>query len=216
MAQALDLRISGWKVGAATPAIMAERKLDEPIPGPVYEPRCYSSPATLARSDFPSANLETEFAFRLVESIQPRATAYVAEELSDAVIAHAAFDLTQSRFSKAPDALAEIADSGNSGGAVIGPEIPGWRNLDLKATAIALRLDGDPPVETYSGTWRRDPLDVLTWLVNCLSRRKIGLAEGTFVLTGSVTEPRPLFPGICASALFEGAGEVRACIGNDT
>lgn len=216
MAEAVGSRIAGWKVGAATPAIMAERKLNEPIPGPVYEPRCYSSPAVLAHSDFPGANLETEFAFRLVESVPPRATAYGTEELSRAIVAHAAFDLTQSRFSKAPDALGEIADSGNSGGAVIGPAIPGWRNRDLQTTAIALRLDGSPLVETYSGSWRRDPLDVLTWLVNCLSQRNIGLAEGMFVLTGSVTEPHPVYPGICASALFENAGEVRACIGNDT
>ncbi len=216
MAQAVGLRIAGWKVGAATPAIMAERKLEEPIPGPVYEPRCYSSPAMLARSDFPSASLETEFAFCMVESVHPRSAAYAEEELSDAVVAHAAFDLTQTRFSSAPDALAEIADSGNSGGAVIGPEILGWRDRDLQATAITLRLDGSPPVRTYSGSWWRDPLDVLTWLVNCLSQRNMGLAAGMFVLTGSVTEPQPLHPGICASALFEDVGEVRACIGKDT
>ena len=215
MAQAVGWRIAGWKVGAATPAIMAERKLDEPIPGPVYEPRCYASPALLSPSDFPSANLETEFAFCMAESVLPRTTAYLAEELSEAAVAHAAFDLTQSRFLKAPDALSEIADSGNSGGAVIGPEIPGWRSLDLQNIGITLRLDGSPPVKTFAGTWRRDPLDVLTWLANSLSERNIGLAEGTFVLTGSVTAPKPLYPGICASAVFEGVGEVRACIGED-
>lgn len=212
MAAVLGMPIAGWKVGAATPAIMASRKLDAPISGPVYEPRAYSSPALLPASDFPTANLETEFAFRATRSLPPREASYDAGEVAEAVVAHAAFDLTLSRYSEPPDELSEIADSGNSGGAVIGQEIAGWRKLDLLATGVSLRVDGGPPVKTYSGRWRRDPLDVLTWLINSLSQRAIGLAAGSFVLTGSVTEPQPLVPGTCASAFFEGAGEVRARI----
>ena len=54
MSTALGLPVAGWKVGAATPAIMAARQLDVPVSGPVYEPRAYSSPAMLPAGDFPS------------------------------------------------------------------------------------------------------------------------------------------------------------------
>lgn len=214
MARAVGLPVAAWKVGAATPAIMAERLLDEPIPGPVYGPRVFASPATLPSTDFETASLESEFAFRMNVSLSPSSAPYAAKDLARAVAAHAAFDLTQSRFSEPPDVLSEIADSGNCGGAVIGPEIHGWREVDLLSSEIVLRLDGGRPVGIYRGSWRRDPLDVLRWLVNSLSRRRIALAEGTYILTGSVTQPQAMRPGMCASAVFEGAGEVRLCIGN--
>lgn len=212
MSQALGLPVAGWKVGAATPAIMAARQIDAPVSGPVYQPRTFSSPAVLPAGDFPSAHIETEFAFRAIEPLPAARAPRDALEVKASVTAHAAFDLTQSRFSKPPDTLSEIADSGNSGGAVIGPRIPGWRDMDLTSAGVTLRLDRGPPVRTYRGRWRRDPLDVLVWLLNSLGRRGVGLAAGSFVLTGSVTEPQPLVPGTCASAVFEGtrAVELRA------
>ena len=47
----LDLPVAGWKVGAATPAIMRQRGLDEPIPGPLFGPRVYAGDATLPAAD---------------------------------------------------------------------------------------------------------------------------------------------------------------------
>ena len=118
----------------------------------------------------------------------------------------AAFDLTQSRYSVAPDSLAEIADSG---GAVIGSPLPDWRRRDLMRTAVELRVGGGAPVPVYRGAWRRDPLDVFTWLMNSLSRRGIALPAGAAILTGSLTEPQPVAPGNGAAARFDCGAEVR-------
>ena len=143
----LGLPVVGWKVGAATPAIMRQRGLDEPIPGPLFGPRVYPSAATLPAADFCAANLETEFAFRTLAELPPRGRPYE------------------------PAALA-----------------------------------------TYAGAWRRDPLEVLAWLVNSLGCRGIALPAGAVILTGSVTEPRPVAPGSSAVARFDGGAEVRLSI----
>ena len=211
----LGLAVAGWKVGAATPAIMAERGLDEPIPGPLFRPRVYRTGAGLPAADFPSANLETEFAFRTLADLPPRRAAYEPSDLAAVSELLVAFDLTQSRYCEAPDDLAEIADSGNSGGAVIGTPVRDWRDRDLTRTTVELSVDGGAPVPTYSGNWRRDPLAVLTWLVNSLSRRDIGLPGGSVVLTGSLTEPHPVAPGNSAVARFAGGAEVRMSIAGD-
>lgn len=131
MASALEMPIVGWKVGAATPAIMAERGIEAPIPGPLYGPRSHASPATL-------------------------------------------------------------------------PE-----------TEVELRVDGGARVRTYCGEWRRDPLDVMAWLVSSLGRRNIGLEAGAFVLTGSVTEPQEIVPGSSAVATFGGAARVLMRVGDE-
>ena len=214
MASDLGLEVGGWKVGAATQAILEKRRLEGPIAGPIYASHVYGSPAELPAADFPEANLECEFSFRLLEALPPGARPYGPRELSGAVVAHAAFDLTQSRFLAPPDEFSEIADSGNSGGAVIGPEIPDWRERDLLRAGVSLRVDGGAPSEAYSGRHRRDPLDVLCWLVASLRRRGIRLERGWHVLTGSVTEPRRLGPGSSAVARFEGAGLVTVAIGD--
>ena len=208
----LGLPVAGWKVGAATPAIMTERGLDEPIPGPLFGPRVYAGGAALPAADFPAANLETEFAIRTLAELPPRRAAYDAVDLAEVSELLAAFDLTQSRYSVAPDDLAEIADSGNSGGAVVGTPLPDWRRRDLVGTAVDLRVDGGARVPTFTGAWRRHPLDVFAWLVNSLGRRGIGLPAGSVILTGSLTEPHPVAPGSSAVARFDGGSEVRMCI----
>ena len=212
MSRLLGLGIAGWKVGAATPAIIRDKNLDGPIPGPIYKPCLASSPAEFAGEDFPRSNLESEFAFRLLENLPPREQPYQADDLAGVSVLHAAFDLTSSRYSEPPGHFSEIADSGNSGGAVIGPELKDWRKLNLCDVPIRLRINGGPEVMNYSGEWRRDPLDVLTWLANTLRERQITIPAEAFVLTGSVTEPQPLPPGSSAFAVFEGIGEVRVRI----
>ena len=212
MSRLLGLGIAGWKVGAATPAIIREKNLDGPIPGPIYKPCLRDSPAKFPSKDFPRSNLEAEFAFRLLKDVPHREQPHQAEELARISALHAAFDLTSSRYSEPPDHFAEIADSGNSGGAVIGPELKAWRKLNLCEVPIRLRISGGPEVMNYSGEWRRDPLDALTWLANTLRERQISIPAGAFVLTGSVTEPQPLPPGSSAVAVFEGIGEVRVRI----
>ena len=212
MSRLLGLEIAGWKVGAATPDIMRERNLDGPIPGPLYQPFLRHSPAEFAGEDFPRSNLEAEFAFRLLEDLPHREQPYEADQLADIVVLHAAFDVVSSRYSMAAGSFSEIADSGNGGGAVIGPEIRDWSKLNLCEVPIRLRINRGPEVVNYGGEWRRDPLDVFTWLANTLRSRKIAIPAGAFVLTGSVTEPQPLPPGSSAVAQFEGIGEVQVRI----
>ena len=210
--ESLGLPVVGWKVGAATPAIMRRRRLDQPIPGPLFGPRVYASAAKLPAADFPAANLETEFAFRTLAELPPRGRPYEPAALATVSELLAAFDLTQSRYATPPDALAEIADSGNSGGAVIGTPLPDWRDRDLMQVTVEVRIDGGAPVPTYAGAWRRHPLGVLAWLVNSLGRRGIALPAGAVILTGSLTEPRPVAPGSSAVARFDGGAEVRMSI----
>ena len=95
---------------------------------------------------------------------------------------------------------------------MIGPELRDWSKLNLCEVPIRLRINGGSEVMNYGGDWRRDPLDVLTWLANTLRERQITIPAGAFVLTGSVTEPQPLPPGSSAVAVFEGIGEVRVRI----
>ena len=170
---------------------------------------CAPAPRSCQRRSSPPRTSKPNSRSGRLSSCRPRRAPYQAADLAAVSELLAAFDLTQSRYSVAPDSLAEIADSGNSGGAVIGTPIPEWRDRDLLRVTVELRVDGSAPVATYSGAWRRDPLDVFAWLANSLRRRGIALPAGTVVLTGSLTEPQLVGPGSSAVARFDAGAEVR-------
>ena len=64
-------------------------------------------------------------------------------------------------------------------------------------------------VANFEGDCRSDPLDVLVWLANFLSRRGSGLRAGDPVATGSATHAQPLHAGASAIAVFPDLGELR-------
>jgi 2-keto-4-pentenoate hydratase len=60
---------------------------------------------------------------------------------------------------------------------------------------IDARIDASPPIQAYSGAYRRDPLVIMAETLNDLAARGIYLGAGDCVLTGSATLPTPFRPG---------------------
>jgi len=208
MARLLGLRVAGWKVGAASPGVMKEKGIDAPIPGRIFAGTLSESPAEISASRLPQTNLESEFAFRVGRDFGP-GRQYSRDEAGEDCTLHAAFDLTGSRYVNGPaDLFEEIADNGNAGAVVVGSgrEIPA---LDLERVLIDLRINSGAGVANLNGENRRDPVGVLLWTINSLSERGHALEAGSYVLTGSVTQPQPLELGDEAVARFEGIGGVR-------
>ena len=102
---------------------------------------------------------------------------------------------------------------GGAGALVVGDEIPEWQDLDLQTLQVDLRIDGGPPVTNFEGDYRSNPLEVVVWLANFLSRRGIGLRKGDLVSTGSATHAPALYSGASAIATFGVSG--RASVNDD-
>jgi 2-keto-4-pentenoate hydratase len=103
----------------------------------------------------------------------------------DAVAAaHVVFELCQSRLTdpgKQPRHVM-LADCIANAGIVVGPEIAGWRNEELKARPGRLLVDGKVHMEGKSV----DPIDALQMLPPALSARGKRLVAGEIVITGSL------------------------------
>ena len=212
LAELWGLDVAGWKVGAASRAAMEMLRTDEPFPGRVFAPYLLQSPATVAAEALHKCAVECEFAFRLGRALPPREADYGMDDIRDAVAAaYPAIELVNDYWvdGLALGAAHFVADNGSNGGLVLGNPIGDWRERDLAAAAVTLRVDGDVAATGSGANVLGHPLNTLIWLANDLSRRSIGLDEGAVVTTGSMTGMTPCRPGATAVGDFGPAGTVQ-------
>jgi 2-keto-4-pentenoate hydratase len=207
MAALIGGAVTGWKVGATVRAVQIFEGHDGPLPGRIFADRCFDSPARVAANLFSGVKLECEFAFRLTGDL-PKGTAPVSRaEIAGALTFHPAFELAGSRFApgtgnRAATTFDGIADNGSGGAAVLGAAIEGWQQLPFETMEIDARIDDSPPIQIYTGAYRRDPVAIVAETFSDLRARGIGLPRGTCVLTGSLSLPTPVRKGQTVTAKF--------------
>jgi 2-keto-4-pentenoate hydratase len=188
--------IGGWKVGAAGP--------DAPITcAPMPESGLHDSPAVLASAAFTSREIESEIAFVLGRDLPPRAHIYTPAEVH-AVLAtcHGGLEVLQSRFAdpEEVDGLSHLADLIRHGAYVLGPSIPGWREIDFNTLEVQQTIAGETIRRT--GNPAGDMLRLVTWLANEGAVWAGGLLAGQIVTCGSWTGKLPAPEGAEVSAQF--------------
>lgn len=207
MAELLSERIVGWKVGAAARAVQILEGHDGPITGRLLASRVYSSPAQVSTAMFEGYKIECELGFRFRQAVPARARAYTRAELEPLLVFHPGLELAGTRYAAGTGGRKftthdAIADNGTGGAYVVAEGVEKWQGIDFKQLPIDARIDGGAPIHTYSGEFRRDPVDILVETVNGLSERGIGLAAGDLLSTGSLTLPTPLHAGQTYVARF--------------
>ena len=69
---------------------------------------------------------------------------------------------------------------------------------------IDARIDDSPPIQIYTGAYRRDPAVITAETFSDLRARGVPLPVGTCVLTGSLSLPTPVRQGQTVTAKFAG------------
>ena len=213
MAGVIGQPVTGWKLGATSPTMRARAGHDGAIIGRVFESVTFASPTELSMARFPDSWIECEFAFRMRDTIPPRAQPWTADELSERAVLHIAVEIIGNRYPKGPDAFKpttndEIADNGAGIGFVFGPEIADWRRHDLRNLQIDIRVDDREPAENFLGECRCDPIEALVQATGILGERAITIEPGQYVSTGAATDPQPVRTGSVVRARFGSLGTI--------
>jgi 2-keto-4-pentenoate hydratase len=166
-----------------------------------------ASPAALHLQPGETIGIEAEIAFRVLRDIPPDAS---EAELLGSVIAFPAIELVASRYADGarPPHLVRVADNFSNAGFVAGPDAPGWRDLDLSALHVHLRIGDAVIADKHGGNPAGHPLVPLRWLLGFLPSVGLRLLPGQVVTTGSCTGLVPALAGQRVTARFEGLGEV--------
>jgi len=183
--------LGGRKIALASKVQQELCGINHPIAGGIFAREIMASPAEVKLSDYYGLGVEFEMAVKLDADLTAANAPFDKQNIRDKVASvHAAFELIIDRGADygALDALTMIADNAWCGGVVLGPEISGWRDLDLDALPVALHWNDDPPVEAMTGL--ADPLGSLAWVCNLVTERGGTLRAGDIVITGSVIKTR--------------------------
>ncbi len=209
MAELIGDRCAGWKVGAAVRAVQVLEGHDGPITGRLMAPRMFASPAEVSAAMFDGYKIECEFAFRFTREVPVRDRAWTRDELAPLLAFVPGLEVAGTRYAPSEGGRKftthdAIADNGSGGAYVAGADISLWQKIDFENMRVEARIDGGELIHTYTGEFRRDPVDILIETVNGLAQRGIGLGAGDLLSTGSLTLPTPLRKGQNYCADFGG------------
>lgn len=191
-------KLFGWKIAATSPAGQAHIGVDGPLAGRLLAERVISDGATCPFGNNHMRVAEIEFAFRMRDTLWPRAEPYSPEEVFAAVASlHPAIEIPDSRFDAfervgAPQLIADNACAHYFVPGPMAPEV--WRDLDLAAYE-ATGWVNDKPHPGIGKNVLGDPRLALAWLTNELSQLGIPLAAGQLVTTGTCVVPMAIAPG---------------------
>jgi 2-keto-4-pentenoate hydratase len=107
--------------------------------------------------------------------------------------------------------LASIACFGNNNGAMVGPALPAWQDMDLGALACTARLDGEVVGQGDTGRLPGGIWAAVAFACAQASRLGQPLRAGQIICTGALTGMHPLGVGQLAQADFGPLGALR-CI----
>ncbi|TQM06295.1 2-keto-4-pentenoate hydratase [Pseudonocardia kunmingensis] len=198
----------GWKVAATNTAGQAHIGVTGPLPGLLFDRFRHEPGEVLPSGDLHMRVVEAEFAYRMGADVAPGAG---SEDVLAAVDGlHLAVEVPDSRFTRFETAgAAQLrADCACAGRFVLGPDVPGWRDLDLSTWGTAVWINGTQAATGSGGAVLGDPRTALAWIAEDLHRHGLRLRAGDVVTTGTTTAPVPVAPGDAVRADFGGLGEV--------
>ena len=201
-------RVIGAKLGMTSKVMRMMVGVNEPVSGWLTAGMVlpYGQPVPLAQLIHPRA--EPEIA--LVLGPAPASPATVSSVLAATEAVFAAIEVFDSRFEdyryRMPDV---IADNIGAARFALGPRACTVAELeDLRLTGCVFRSQGEVIGTAAGGAVMGHPAAAVAWLVNILAERDERLPDGSIVLTGGLTAPAALPPGVALTAEFDQLGSV--------
>ncbi|HEX3786480.1 MAG TPA: fumarylacetoacetate hydrolase family protein [Pseudonocardiaceae bacterium] len=200
-------RLVGGKLGLTSKAKQRAMGVDKPLYGLVTSGMLRTSGSRLPLKELIHPRVEPEIAFVLGEDVEgPDVT--VADVLAATRYVCPALDVIDSRYQGFSFThLDAVADNASSAVFALGDDFttpPG----DLTLTGCVLEVDGQVVESAAGAAIMGNPAAAVAFMANQLAPRGQRLAAGWVVLSGGLTAPVPLRPGVTVTATISGLGSV--------
>ena len=213
LAEVSGERVMGRKIAATSTAGQKHIGVDGPMQGLLFECFFMHEGDVVPNFGLNMACAEPEFAFRIGEALAGKGGGYTPADVADAAAAmHMAIEFPETRYvdfaTAGPAQLA--ADDACAGYFVLGPEVDGWRDVDLAGVAVRGLVNGVVQEEGTGAAALGGPLTALAWLANDAAARGVPLQAGEVITTGTCTVPVVIRGGDEVTAEYEGLGRMTA------
>lgn len=211
--------LAGWKVAMIQPQLRQQLGGDR-LAGPLFADNIWKAEpgkaVQVAVFEGGEAALEAEFVIRLARDLTADQGPFTAESLIDAVASlHGGVEVAASPIAPIVSlgSAAMIADLAFNGGAIVGPEIPGWQDRRLDDLVSRMTIDGKIVGEGDAAKVPGGPLRALAFLADFLTARGQKLSKGDVILTGATTGVHAVTPGSRGLVEFPGVGSIEVEVG---
>jgi 2-keto-4-pentenoate hydratase len=212
-----NLEPFGWKVGATSKVVQEIVGTDEPATAPMFKNHRFESGSCIGIFEAFDIGVESEFAFRISRDLPARNEPYCRDEVLSAVASVIpAMEVVGCRFEGGftnMGAVRLIADMTAHSEWVGGDEKENWLGMDFREHPVRLFKNGEQVAEGVGANVMGDPLNVLNWAANHLSRLGYGIKKGEVISTGTCTGVIPASPGQALIADFGDLGRVETRFG---
>ncbi|WP_321393818.1 2-keto-4-pentenoate hydratase [Emcibacter sp.] len=208
-------RLCGRKIGLTSEAVQIQLGVDQPDFGVLMADMEYADGSEIPCSEMQQAKAEAELALVLKSDLDHEGISY--EELVGAIdYILPAIEIVGSRIMNWNIRLSDtVADNASSGLYVLGRQVHDWQDIDLAASAMVLKCNGEIVSEGVGAACLGHPFKAALWLANTCARFGNGLRAGDVVLTGAMGPMVPITPGDRFEASIENVGSVHFTAGPD-
>ncbi|WP_447763590.1 2-keto-4-pentenoate hydratase [Sphingopyxis panaciterrae] len=207
-----DAPLYGWKIAATSLAGQAHIQVSGPLAGRILAERVLEAGKACMLGSNLMRVAELEFAFRMGETLVPRAAPYSVEEVLERVATlHPAIEVPDTRLTHFEKAGAPqlIADNACANLFLLGePTRADWRSIDLVRHRVTGIVNGSDRHEGVGENVLGDPRVALAWLANRLSDLGVPLGKDQVVTTGTCVIPMTVEPGDHVRGDFGVLGEI--------
>ena len=188
----------GWKVGATSKKAQLLLGASGPATAPLLDGLYYRESTTVSILPSQNTSVEAEFAFRFSKGLPSRQSSYDRDEVIGSIESvMPAVEIVACRFTGGFSKMGQvslISDSVANVGLVSGRESV-WLKQDVINQSVILRQNGKVVAKGSGKEVLGDPINVLVWTVNHLSRLGTGIMAGEIVSTGTCTGVISVDPG---------------------
>lgn len=201
-------RVVGFKCGLTSKAKMEQMGVDEPGYGFLTSAMWRPDGEEIAIAELIHPKVEAEVAFVLARDLTgPGVTAAAVIEATDFVAP--AIEVIDSRYEAFRfDLPSVMADNASSARFVVGGHAMPAARLDLRSLGVVLEKNGEIVALAAAAAVMGHPAEAVAALVNHLGARGEGVAAGSVIMSGGVTEAIAVSAGDHVTAHVQALGDV--------
>ena len=203
--------VTGYKIALSSEAMRKFVGVNEPQAGMMHESTIRPAPARIRAADYVHPIVEFEIAVRLASDLPTADRPFFRPRVAEATeCVMAAIEVADDRNADYKALCAHpldlIADNAWNEGAILGPPLANWRNLDLATVRGVASINGKVVGEGVGAEALGHPFDAVAWVADNLASRGRALLRGDVVISGSVVTSKPVKAGDLIEWRVEGLG----------
>ena len=205
-----DAQPIGYKCACTSEIAQQALRIDRPVFGRLLSHTTSPTGAKLPAARFTHRVIEAEFGFQMAGDVPERAGGHTVGSITpyvNAVIP--AIEIVDYRYADwTVGALSIAADNAIHGWWIEGRPLADWHDIDLAATEVVVRSNGEVVTTGSGANVLEHPLNALAWLASELPRFGGRLRAGDRVTTGVATDVFEADSGDVITAEFARLGSV--------